>query len=125
MEKTKSFRELIAWQKAHSLVLAVYHATKSLPKDEQFGLTSQFRRAAVSVAANIAEGYAKRTAAEKIRLLNIAQGSLAECECYLLLTTDLGYMSDPNIANLLSETSKLLTGYIKAIRIQSLPASSS
>ena len=75
---TFSFENIIAWQKAHQFVLRVYLITKQFPKDELFGLTSQFRRAAVSIEANIAEGYKKLGKADKLRFLNIAQGSLEE-----------------------------------------------
>jgi len=79
LEKAKSFKDLIVWQKAHRFVLEVYEATKNFPKNEIYGLTSQFRRAAVSIAANIAEGFKKRGKRDKINYLNIAQGSLEEC----------------------------------------------
>ena len=77
-DPTKSFRDLIVWQKAHELVLGVNELTKQFPKSEMFGLTAQLRSAAVSVPANIAEGYKRRSRADKIRILNIAQGSLEE-----------------------------------------------
>jgi 23S rRNA-intervening sequence protein len=75
----RTFRELVVWQKAHEFVLAVYRLTESFPDREKFGLSHQMRRAAVSVAANIAEGFGKRSHAEKARFLNIAEGSLEEC----------------------------------------------
>ncbi len=83
MEKSKSFTELIVWQKAHEFVLKIYLLTSSFPKSEIFGLTSQFRRAVVSIAANIAEGYVKKGKLDKVRFFNIAQGSLAECNIIL------------------------------------------
>ena len=70
MERSKHFTELIVWQKAHQFVLSVYRLTKNFPKEELFGLTSQFRRASVSIAANIAEGYSKKGLRDKIRFLN-------------------------------------------------------
>lgn len=87
----KQFRDLKLWEKAHLLVLAVYSLSQCFPKHELYGLTSQLRRAAVSIAANIAEGFKKRTKPEKLRFLNIAQGSLEECRYYLMLAQDLGY----------------------------------
>jgi len=75
----KSFLDLLVWQKARQFVLAVYRLTESFPKSETYGLTPQFRRAAVSVPANIAEGFRKRGRADKARFLNIAEGSLEEC----------------------------------------------
>ena len=81
----------MVWQKAHELVLAIYRLTDSFPDREKFGLSHQMRRAAVSIPANIAEGFGKRSRAEKARFLNIAEGSLEECRYYLILTQDLGY----------------------------------
>ena len=113
--KTKSFQELIVWQKAHKFVLLVYKMTKSFPKEELFGLTSQFRRAAISIPANIAEGYRKRGKADKARFLNISEGSLEECKYYLILTKDLGYSEIKNENDLAEETSKLLNAYSNKI----------
>ena len=78
MEKTKKFTDLIVWQKAHQLVLKVYQITKTFPKEEIYGLTSQLRRAAVSVPNNIAEAYKKRSAKDKLHFLNISETSLEE-----------------------------------------------
>ena len=83
-----SFENIIAWQKAHAFVMLVYRVTKHFPKDEIFGLTSQFRRAAVSIEANIAEGYKKLSKADKLRFFNISQGSLEECRDYIILSRD-------------------------------------
>jgi four helix bundle protein len=115
MEKTKSFEELVVWQKAHEFVLLVYRITELFPKAEMYGLTSQFRRAAVSVAANIAEGYKKKDAKNKINFLNIAHSSLEECRHYIILSTDLGYHNEPNLVSLINEVGRLLTAYSKAI----------
>ena len=115
MDTIKSFKDLIVWQKAHQFVLQVYKSTKQYPKEEIYSLTSQFRRAAISIAANIAEGFAKRTKPDKIRILNISQGSLEECRYYLLLSQDLGYKTDKKLEDLSEEVSKLLNAYIKAI----------
>ena len=117
-EKTKSYRDLEAWKRAHEFVLKTYHISETFPKSELFGLTSQFRRAAVSIAANIAEGYRKQGKADKLRFYNIAQGSLEECSYYLILAKDLGYISNEvfnETNNLLSLASKLLNNYYKAI----------
>lgn len=112
---SKSFKELIVWQKAHQFVLAVYKMTKSFPKEEIFGLTSQFRRAAISIPANIAEGYRKRGRADKARFFNISEGSLEECKYYLILTKDLGYESIDQENELAEEVSKLLNAYSNKI----------
>ncbi|RAW03021.1 four helix bundle protein [Pseudochryseolinea flava] len=119
MQKSKSFKELVVWQRAHQLVLSVYGLTKVFPREELFCLTQQYRRAAVSIAANIVEGYRKRTKPEKIRFLNIAQASLEECKYYALLSNDLGYADTIILQNSSEETSKLLDAYIKAIEASS------
>jgi len=112
-----SFEDLIVWQKAHQFVLAVYKITKNFPVEERFGLVQQFRRAAVSIAANIAEGYRKHSANDKVRFFNIAEGSLEECRYYLRLGKDLGYMNEIDGHWTLSdEVRKLLLSYSKAIR---------
>lgn len=114
-EPAKTFEDLLVWQKAHSFVLAAYRLSVSFPKHEIYGLTSQFRRAAVSIAANIAEGFRKRTKADKLRFLNIAQGSVEECRYYLILTNDLGYSDVAEINPILQEVSKLLQAYSQSI----------
>ena len=115
---TRSFEDIMAWQKAHSFVLAVYKETKDFPEDERFGLTSQFRRAAVSIAANIAEGYKKLSKADKLRFFNISQGSLEECRYYCILSRDLGYINEQTFMFLSaknSDASYMLNSYIKGI----------
>ena len=93
MGKSKKFEELIVWQKAHQIVLKVYKITSCFPKDELFGLTSQYRKAAVSIPANIAEGFGRSGIKDKIKFYNIAQGSLNECYYYNILSRDLRYYS--------------------------------
>jgi len=105
----------MVWQKAHAFVLAVYRLTESFPEREKFGLSHQMRRAAVSIPANIAEGFGKRSQAEKARFLNIAEGSLEECRYYLILTHDLGYDQTDSLTAMLEETSRLLNAYTRAI----------
>ena len=112
---TQKFQELIVWQKAHSFVLQIYKYTKPFPKEEVYVLTSQFKRAAISIAANIAEGYKKKSKPDKARMLNIAQGSLEECQYYLILSQDLGYGDNDNLKELLNEVSKMLDSYIQKI----------
>jgi four helix bundle protein len=111
----KVFTDLVVWQKAHAFVLATYRVTEAFPKSELYGLTSQFRRAAVSVAANIAEGFKKRSPSDKARFLNIAQGSLEECQYYLILAKDLGFADTATLRSQLDEVAKLLEGYTSAI----------
>ena len=95
MEKElKAFRKLIVWQRAHELTLIIYKVSEKFPKPELFGLTSQTRRSAVSVEANIAEGYALGTTPNYLRHLNISVGSLAETESHIEIAHDLGYLSD-------------------------------
>lgn len=92
MDKIRSFTDLIVWQKAHQLVLRIYKETKCFPAEEKFGLVSQIRRSAVSVPANIAEGFRKKTNKDKAHYYNIAQGYLDETKYYLILSKDLGYI---------------------------------
>ena len=113
-----SFENIIAWQKAHAFVLLVYRVTKHFPKDEIFGLTSQFRRAAVSIEANIAEGYKKLSKADKLRFFNISQGSLEECRDYIILSRDLDFFQKGEFEALcmsIEEASKLLNAYCKGV----------
>ncbi len=108
---TQKFQELIVWQKEHQFVLDIYKYTKLFPKEEVYALTSQFKRAATSIAANIAEGYKKSGKADKARFLNIAQGSLSECEYYLILSGDLQYGENEKLKMQLEEVSKILESY--------------
>jgi four helix bundle protein len=112
----KTFRDLIVWNRAHQFVLATYSLTAGFPKSEIYCLSNQMRRAAISIAANIAEGFKKRGLGDKLRFLNVAQGSLEECRYYLILTQDLGYGVTSDMEILLEEVSKLLTAYSKAIQ---------
>ncbi|MCL6755132.1 four helix bundle protein [Nostoc sp. CCCryo 231-06] len=114
-QPAKTFEDLIVWQKAHQFILLVYPFTAHFPKSEIYGLTSQFRRAAISVPANIAEGFKKKGLADKGRFLNIAQGSLEECRYYLILSNDLEYGETSELKLKLEEVSKLLTSYANSI----------
>lgn len=111
----KSFIDLLVWQKAHQLVLLIYRYSDAFPKSEIFGLKSQLRRAIISVPANIAEGFKKKGRPDKLRFMNIAQGSLEECRYYLILTQDLMYGENSGLREKLEEVSKLLEAYSKAI----------
>lgn len=112
----RTFQDLVVWQKAHEHVLGVYKLTGAFPKHEVYGLSAQMRRAAVSIAANIAEGFKKRGVADKVRFLNTAEGSLEECRYYLVLTRDLGYGDVKQLTSTLEEVSRLLGAYAEAIR---------
>ena len=114
-EPAKTFEDLVVWQKAHQFVLAAYRLSRLFPRSETYGLTSQFRRAAVSIATNIAEGFKKRGQADKLRFYNIAQGSLEEARYYLILVKDLNYGETAELRQLLEEVSKLLAAYAQAI----------
>jgi four helix bundle protein len=111
----RTFEDLIVWQKAHEFVLETYGFTMSFPKQEVYGLSLQMRRAAVSIPANIAEGFKKRGKADKARFMNIAQGSTEECRYYLILSKDLGYGNTIGLMNSLEEVSRLLEAYAKSI----------
>ena len=111
----KTFQDLIVWQKTHQFVLGVYRYTDGFPKSETYGLSSQFRRAAISIAANIAEGFKKKGVADKARFMNISQGSLEECRYYLILSKDLGYGDNDTMHHQIEEASKLLEAYTSAI----------
>lgn len=107
----KSFQDLVVWQKAHQFVLSVYNYSDYFPQKEIYGLTSQFRRAAISIAASIAEGFKKRGQGDEIRLMNTAQGSLEECRYYLVLAKDLGYGDNPELLPQLEEVGTMLEEY--------------
>lgn len=112
------FQRVIAWQKAHEFVLLVYKISKHFPENERFGLTSQLRRAAVSIEANIAEGYRKLSKPDKLRFLNIAQGSLEECRDYHILAKDLNYIDDNEFEQMrmsILMASKFLNAYCEGI----------
>ena len=114
-DKSQSFRDVLVWQKAHAFVLAVYGCTEVFPKHELFGLTSQLRRAAASIPSNFVEGFRKRTAPDKLRFYNIAQGSADECLYQLILAHDLRYADTIGFQSDLEEVSRLLQGYINGL----------
>ncbi|MEO1401767.1 MAG: four helix bundle protein [Cyanobacteria bacterium J06635_1] len=111
----KTFQDLIVWQKAHQFVLTIYPFTKQFPKTEIYGLTSQLKRVAISIPANIAEGFKKKSRLDKARFLNISQGSLEECRYYLILAKDLNYGDSQKLMFQLEEVSKLLDAYTRGI----------
>lgn len=104
-----SFTQLQVWKKAHQVVLDVYKATRSYPAQEQYGLTAQMRRAAISVPANIAEGFGRQSPKDKARMYNIANGSTEEMKYFVLLSKDLGYLPEPTpLTSSLEEISRML-----------------
>lgn len=114
--KIKSFTDLNAWRESHKLAIVIYKATKTFPKEEQYSLVDQMRRAAISITSNIAEGFGRQTYKEKIQFYYIAQGSLIELKNQLLLSRDIEYLqkkSFDEIAEQANRSHKLLQGLIK------------
>lgn len=103
------------WRRAHEFALATYRFTEAFPRSETYGLSAQMRRAAVSIPANIAEGFRKRGRADKARFMNMAEGSVEECRYYLILAKDLGYGDSGQLMTALEEISRMLSGYSAAI----------
>lgn len=121
MQPLRTFRDLLVWKKGHELVLLTYKKTQSFPNSEQFGLTSQLRRAAVSVTSNIAEGFSRRSSKEKIQFYYMAHGSLSELENQIEIAKDIDYMSVQSfnsLMNLSSEVGKLLNGLINKTKLR-------
>jgi len=115
----KNYKELRVWEKAHTLTLAIYGATCAFPKEELYGLTSQLRRAAASIGANIAEGSGRRTEGEICRFLQIARGSASELEYHVLLARDLRFLTDADFVKLTKqadEVQRMLTALIEKFR---------
>ncbi len=111
-------RDLLAWQKAFALGLGVYELTVDFPADERFGLVSQLRRASVSVASNIAEGYGRGTTSDYLRFLRMARGSLYEIDTQLGFALELGYITGVAYERLqaeLEESGRLLGGLIRSV----------
>ncbi|MGA2936039.1 MAG: four helix bundle protein [Syntrophobacteraceae bacterium] len=113
---SKTFQDLEVWKNSHAFVLGVYRLTADFPADERFGMVSQFRRAAVSIPANIAEGSRKYTAADKARFFNSAEGSLEECRYYCILPRDLGYGNSIHLQKALDGLSGQPAAYIHRLR---------
>jgi len=119
-----SYRDLKMWQLGVDLALEVYRVSGDFPISEQYGLTSQLRRAAVSIASNIAEGHARKTQRELHRFLNIAKGSLAELETQLIIASELGFVDKQRIEKVLTMTdqeSRMLSGLMRTLRDPSDP----
>ena len=120
MRKITSFKDLNAWKEGHALVLMVYQSTKSFPKEELFGLTSQVRRCAVSITSNIAEGFSRQSYKEKVQFYSIALGSITELQNQLIIANDVGYISTSIFQDLeqqLITAHKILNGLIKKSKL--------
>ena len=117
----KTFEDVVVWQKAHQFVLGAYTQTCCFPREELFGLSSQLRRAAVSIAANIAEGFKRTGKADKLRFYNTSQASLEECRYYLILARDLSYGDTAQLATGLDEVARMLDAYMAILRRASPP----
>ena len=118
MKKINNFYDLDAWQVAHSLTVEIYKITEEFPKEEQYGIVSQLRRAAGSITANIAEGFARYHFKDKIRFYHQARGSAAEVQNFLILAKDLGYINMEKCGQLgekAKQSMKLINGLIRAI----------
>lgn len=119
MQKIQYFTDLIAWQKGHNVVLRICDITKSFPKEEMFGLTSQLRRAVVSITSNIAEGFSRSTYADKLRFYIMALGSVTEAQNQILIAKDLTYITNEQYTSInidIVELHKLINGLIKKSR---------
>lgn len=116
-KKIKNFTDLNAWKEAHALVLEIYRLSSSFPKEEQFGLTAQLRRAGISITSNIAEGFSRSSLKEKVQFYSMALGSLTEVESQLITANDLGYFKRDGIMHeRLLTVNKLINGLIKKTR---------
>lgn len=120
MSRVKSYKELLIWQKGIKIVVLVYKLTKDFPKDEIYALTSQLKRASVSVPSNIAEGFGRQTDKSFNHFLNIARGSLNEIETQLIIGKELGFITDDNliteIMSLIEEESKMINAFAKNLK---------
>jgi len=117
MSPIKSFKDLYAWQKGHILVVEIYNVTKSFPKEEQFGLTNQLRRCAVSITSNIAEGFSRKTYKDKSQFYAIALGSVTELQNQIQIAYDVSYISRAEYEKLDSTTTeihKIINGLLKS-----------
>jgi four helix bundle protein len=117
----RNYRELQVWSKAHAMTLELYQVSRGFPREETYGLTSQLRRAAVSIGANLAEGCGRRSSNEMARFVRIAMGSASELDYHLLLSRDLGFMTADEFASTtakLIEVRKMLTSFLNSVEEQ-------
>jgi four helix bundle protein len=123
-EKIRSFTDLIAWKEAHKLVLMVYEVTKQFPREEQFGLTNQLRRAAVSISSNISEGFSRKSKDDKNRFYFMSQGSITEVQNQLLISRDVRYITKDEFQKISDQTvivQKLINSLIKSSMTKQTP----
>jgi four helix bundle protein len=116
--RVQTFEDLVVWQKAHALTLAIYKATKEFPNEERYGITNQIRRAATSVSANIVEGHSRKSKKEFLQFLNISKGSLDELKYFLILSRDLNYLNKNEfdlLLKLYNEVSKILYAFTQSL----------
>lgn len=119
MAQISTFKDLLVWQRSHDIVKKIYEITRTFPSEERYILASQMKRAAISFASNIVEGFRRRTTKDSLSFYNIAQGSLEELRYQLFLSFDLKFISDSKYNEInvgLEETSKLLNGWVKSNR---------
>jgi four helix bundle protein len=117
----RNYRDLQVWSKAHHLTLELYRISRQFPREETYGITSQLRRAAVSIGANLAEGCGRRTSSELARFVRIAMGSASELDYHLLLSRDLGFMAADEFtraSSALIEVRKMLTSFLNSVEEQ-------
>jgi four helix bundle protein len=117
----RNYRDLQVWNKAHKLTLELYRVSQGFPREEIYGITSQLRRAAVSIGANLAEGCGRRTSTELARFVRIAMGSASELDYHLLLSSDLGFINNEDFkrtASELTEVRKMLTSFLSSVEGQ-------
>ena len=118
----KTFKDVIAWQKAYQLTLLIYQYTRDFPRNEEFGLKSQLRRASISIISNIAEGFKRRSLRDQLRFYNQSQSSLEEVKCQILLAYDLSYLDSKKYQHLerqSDETGRTLYGWIESHKTES------
>lgn len=122
MTQIKTFNDILAWQKAHKLVLLVYELTSSFPPSEKYALSNQLRRASVSIASNIVEGFKRKSVKDSLHFYNMAEASLEEVKYQLLIARDLEYINKQqylSIENIFNEAGKVLYGWIKSQNLNS------
>ena len=123
----RPFRELVVWRKAHRLTLELYKIARTFPREEQYGLTSQIRRCAASICANIAEGCGRGTARDFARFIQIALGSASELEYHILLAADLGYLTEESHSGMhacVVDVKRMLSGLLRRLVVDGRGSSS-